>query len=229
MNLKTATDEQLADLYLPEEAILALREGNEWEYQPDDVDCGDADVSWCDDCNAWHQTWTVGGLRLDADGTLYETEWSVDEDGDWSFVDEYAHGTLDHDLEIAQRKERWQSYYRWVIDHNGEDPLGEFFSDSGPERVDIARRHLEADVTVGPRWSERRHEDTSRETSMSIDHIVGDRVFVIPACRHDDNSGSCWTGFVADKHADGDLSVQFDDGEEGVYKASELARENLDN
>ena len=61
-------------------------------------------------------------------------------------------------------------------------------------------------------------------TASVIDHVVGDRVFVIPACRHDDNSGSCWTGFVADKYADGDLSVQFDDGEEGVYKASELAR-----
>lgn len=143
MNLKTATDEQLADLYLPEEAILALRAGDEWEYQPDDASCGDVDVSWCDDCNAWHRTWTVGGLRLDADGTLYETEWSVDEDGDWNFVDEYAHGTLDHDLENTQRDERWKSYYRWVIDHNGEDPIGEFLSDSGPERVAIARKHLE--------------------------------------------------------------------------------------
>ena len=143
MNLKTATDDQLADLYLPEEAILALREGKEWEYQPEDADGYDADVSWCDDCETWHRTWTVGGLRLDADGTLYETEWSVDGCGDWDFVDEYAYGTFDRDLEIKQREERWNRYYRWVIANNGEDPIGEFLSSSAAECVASARALLQ--------------------------------------------------------------------------------------
>ena len=143
VNLKTATDEQLEALYLPDQAILAVREGTEWEYEPEDAGCGEADVSYCDDCETWHRTYTVWGLRIDTDGTLYETEWSVDESGDWDMADEYAHGTFNHDLDYDQRKERWKSYSRWVIDNNGEDPIGEFFAESATERVAVARKHLE--------------------------------------------------------------------------------------
>ena len=143
MHLKHMSPQQLEDLHLPDEALAALARGDEWEYTPDSAEGTDADVSWCDDCGTWHQTWTVWGLRLDADGTLYETECSVDTDGDWSGVGEYAHGTFNHDLDNDQRKERWKSYSRWVIDNNGEDPIGEFFAESATERVALARRALQ--------------------------------------------------------------------------------------
>jgi hypothetical protein len=143
MNLKHMTEERIKDdLFLPDEALVALFHGEEWEFQPDSCDGGEADVHWCDDCETWHQTWSVWGLRLNRDGVLYETEHYVDSDGDWSSVDEYPYGTYDHDLDNASRRERWKSYARWVIDHNGDDPLGNYLSDSGPERVAIALRNL---------------------------------------------------------------------------------------
>jgi hypothetical protein len=142
MNLKHATPEQLAALHLPDEALAALADGVEWEFQPDDASCGDTNVYWCDDCETWHQTYTVWGLRLDDDGSLYEVEWVVDSDGDWGSGDEYLYGTYDHDLDCTQRKEQWQSYYRWVIDHNGDDPVEAFTARSGPERVTDALRLL---------------------------------------------------------------------------------------
>ena len=106
MNLKTATPETLADLYLPDEALAALAAGEEWEYTPDSTEGVDADVSYCDDCDTYHLTWDVWGLRLDADGTLYETWTAVDSDGDWSFVDEYPYGEFDHGEERAAVRER---------------------------------------------------------------------------------------------------------------------------
>jgi hypothetical protein len=142
MNLKHMNPEQLDDLFLPDEALAALAAGEEWEFQPDSCDGGEADVHWCDDCKTWHQTWTVWGLRLDTDGNLYEMEHTVDTDGDWSFVDEYLYGTFDHSAEYARVKERWDEYARWVIDNNGDDPLGNYLSNSGPERVAIALRSL---------------------------------------------------------------------------------------
>lgn len=142
MNLKHATPEQLDALCLPDEALAALANGVEWEFQPDSTEGADANVYWCDDCETWHQTWSVWGLRLDADGSLYEVEWTVDSDGDWSGEDEYLYGTFDHDLDRAQRKEQWQSYYRYVVDNNGDDPVEEFLARSGPERVTAALRLL---------------------------------------------------------------------------------------
>ena len=126
MNLKHATPEQLDDLYLPDEALAALADGVEWEFQPDDASCGDTNVYWCDDCETWHQTWSVWGLRLDTDGSLYEVEWIVDSDGNWSGEDEYLYGTFDHDLARAERKARWSDYARWVAMH-GEDPVGNYY------------------------------------------------------------------------------------------------------
>ena len=127
MNLKTLTPEALAGLYLPDEALAALGLEQEWEYTPDSIECADADCHYCDDCDTYHMTWSVWGLRLDADGTLYETLTSVDTDGDWSFVDEYPYGEFEHDKEREQIRLRWRSYAQWVA-RTGKDPLGEFSS-----------------------------------------------------------------------------------------------------
>ena len=62
----------------------------------------------------------------------------------------------------------------------------------------------------------------SRTTTKSVS--VGDRVRVLPAYRHHDKkSAARWTGVVTEKYAGGDFSVEFSDGEEGVYKASEVS------
>lgn len=127
MNLKTATPEALEDLCLPDEALAALAAGEEWEYTPDSIEGADADCEWCDSCRTYHLCWSVWGLRLDADGVLYETLTSVDTDGDWSFVDEYPYGEFDHAKEREQICLRWRSYAERVA-RTGEDPLGEFSS-----------------------------------------------------------------------------------------------------
>lgn len=142
MNLKHATPEQIEDLYLPSEALDALRDGVEWEFQPDSTEGAGANIHWCNDCRTWHQTWSVWGLRLDADGALYEVVWTVDSDGDWGDGDEYPYGTFDHDLDRAQRRAAWREYYRYVVDNNGDDPVEEFIARSGPERVTAALRLL---------------------------------------------------------------------------------------
>ena len=127
MNLKTATVEALEDLYLPDEALAALAAGEAWEYTPDSIEGADADVSYCDDCDTYHLTWDVWGLRLDADGTLYETWTAVDSDGDWSFVDEYPYEEFDHAKERAAVRARWREYAKYVV-RTGLDPVGEFSS-----------------------------------------------------------------------------------------------------
>lgn len=128
MNLHTATRAQLTRCDLPDEALRALRDGEGWELIPDSADGADDDVHRRDD--RWYRTYTVWGLRLRLDGTLCEVEWSVDEDGDWSFAGEYPYGTYDHAKERAHIGARWAAYSRWVDDNNGEDPLREFFSES---------------------------------------------------------------------------------------------------
>jgi hypothetical protein len=133
MNLHTATRAQLTRCYLPDEALRALRDGEGWEFIPDSIDGADEDVSYCDD--RWHRTYTVWGLRLRLDGTLCEVEWSADTDGDRSFAGEYPYGTYNHAAERTQVAARWSAYSRWVDDHNGEDPLREFFSESVAERA----------------------------------------------------------------------------------------------
>jgi hypothetical protein len=62
----------------------------------------------------------------------------------------------------------------------------------------------------------------ARKATKSVS--VGDRVRVLPAYRHHDKkSAARWTGVVAEKYAGGDFSVAFSDGEEGIYKASEVS------
>jgi hypothetical protein len=128
MNLKTATPEALEALYLPGEALAALAEGREWEYTPDSVEGADADVSYCDDCDTYHINWSVWGLRLDADGVLYETVTLVDTDGDWSYDDEYPVGEFDHSKEYADTRARWRAYYGYVA-RTGLDPVNDFAAD----------------------------------------------------------------------------------------------------
>lgn len=127
MSLKTLTPEALASLRLPDEALAALAAGEEWEYTPDSVEGADADCHYCDDCDTYHMNWSVWGLRLGANGVLYETLTIVDTDGDWSFVDEHPYGEFDHAEEREQIHLRWRSYAEWVA-RTGKDPLGEFSS-----------------------------------------------------------------------------------------------------
>ena len=149
MNLKTATVEALEDLYLPDEALAALAAGEAWEYTPDSIEGADADVSYCDDCDTYHLTWDVWGLRLDADGTLYETWTAVDSDGDWSFVDEYPYEEFDHAKECAAVRERWREYAKYVV-RTGLDPVGEF---SSRETRTLKRTFIVrfSDSIVGPK------------------------------------------------------------------------------
>ena len=127
MNIKNMTEHELAFLSLPAEAFAALREGREWEFQPESIEGAEADVYDCEDCDGgtWHLMWTVWGLRLDPDGTLHETEWTVDSDGDWACHYEYEYGTYDHDKEYRAIRARWREYARWVVKHK-RDPVGEF-------------------------------------------------------------------------------------------------------
>ena len=149
MNLKTATVEALDDLYLPDDALAALAAGEAWEYTPDSIEGADADVSYCDDCDTYHLTWDVWGLRLDADGTLYETWTAVDSDGDWSFVDEYPYEEFDHAKECAAVRERWREYAKYVV-RTGLDPVGEF---SSRETRTLKRTFIVrfSDSIVGPK------------------------------------------------------------------------------
>ena len=141
MNLHNITADALAALHLPDEFIAALRAGTEWEYQPDSIEGGDADVYYCDDCGdgTWHLVWSVFGLRLDTDGNLYETEWTVDTDGDWDFADEHEYGTYDHMKAHEDAQARFREYAAWVIE-NGRDPADEFTRSglSAPEEFTVA-------------------------------------------------------------------------------------------
>ena len=143
MNLRTITPEQKDDLaFLPEEAIAALQAGEEWEYKPDSIEGVDADLYYCDDCSTWHQVWYVYGLRLDADGNLNETLWSVDADGDWQFVDEYSYDQRrDDEQEYRDMRERWRQYAKWVIT-NRHDPVGEFTRHKMVKRSRTYTAHL---------------------------------------------------------------------------------------
>lgn len=115
----------LENLFLPPEALDALAAGREWELTPDSIEGADADVYWCDDCRTHHMNWSVWGLRLDADGTLYETLTLVDSDGNWEFSEEFPYGEFDHDEEREATRARWRSYAEHVV-RTGRDPVGEF-------------------------------------------------------------------------------------------------------
>ena len=71
---------------------------------------------YCEDCNTWHRQTLVWY----SDGE--EQQYSLcDADGDHEYIDE------DDAKEWMQSENNWQAEYRqWVIDHDGDDPLGEF-------------------------------------------------------------------------------------------------------
>lgn len=154
MNLKNITADALAAMHLPDGAIAALRAGEEWEYQPDSVEGADADVHYCDDCGdgTWHLCWSVFGVRLDAEGNLWETETTVDTDGNWEFADEYEYGTYDHMKAHEDAQARFREYARWVVE-NGRDPADEFTRSglSEPEEFTVAIDPVSLQVAG---WSE---------------------------------------------------------------------------
>ena len=135
MLLSSLSPDQLSDLALPDAALAALAARTEWEYTPA-VDAGNEHADWCDDCNGWHRSWSVFGLRLDADGTLWSTQHAVDTDGDWNLVDETPY-TLDDTAfaEDAQDAEAsWADYAGWVA-RTGDDPLGNYWISRPKDRV----------------------------------------------------------------------------------------------
>ena len=143
------TEQLLADLFLPGEALDAFAAGEEWEHTPDSVDGAEADVNYCDDCRTYHMNWSVWGLRLDAEGTLYETLTLVDSDGNWEFSEEFPYGEFDHAKERAAVRARWREYAAFVA-RTGEDPVGEFSSSSGQSRTTRYVVQFSSSI-VGPR------------------------------------------------------------------------------
>jgi len=128
MLLSSLSPDQLADLALPAEALAALASHTEWEYTPDSVEFGNEHVEWCDDCDTYHKSWSVFGLRLDAEGRLWNTQYTVDTDGNWDFVDETPY-TPDNaayaaDADIA--KHGWLDYAAHVAE-SGKDPLNNYW------------------------------------------------------------------------------------------------------
>lgn len=128
MDLKTLDSTFLADLHLPAEALAALATGTEWEATPDTVEFGIEFAEWCDDCDTWHKTWSVYGLRLDPDGTLWTTRHEVDTDGNWDFADEIPYTPDDAEyMRASEEADRsWEDYARYVVREGGRDPLGNY-------------------------------------------------------------------------------------------------------
>jgi len=134
MLLSSLSPDQLADLALPAEALAALASHTEWEYTPDTVDGASSHAEWCDDCDTYHKSWSVFGLRLDADGTLWNTQYTVDTDGNWDLADETPYAPDDAayaaDADIA--KHGWLDYAAHVAE-TGKDPLNNYWvSPRGP-------------------------------------------------------------------------------------------------
>lgn len=127
MDLKTLDSTSLADLQLPEEALAALAAGTEWEMTPDTVEFGIEFAEWCDDCDDWHRTWSVYGLRLDPEGMLWTTRHEVDTDGNWDFADEipYTIDDAEYMRASAEADASWEDYARYVV-RTGKDPLGNY-------------------------------------------------------------------------------------------------------
>jgi len=128
MLLSSLSPDQLADLALPAEALAALASHTEWEYTPDSVDGATAHAEWCDDCETWHQSWSVFGLRLDADGTLWNTQYTVDTDGNWDLADETPYTLEDaaYTEDAAAAERSWLDYAAHVAE-TGEDPLDNYW------------------------------------------------------------------------------------------------------
>ena len=139
MLLSSLSPDQLADLALPAEALAALASHTEWEYTPDSVEGASSHAEWCDDCRTFHQSWSVFGLRLDADGTLWNTLHTVDTDGDWNFADETPYGDDAFMEDVAAAERSWLDYAAHVAE-TGEDPLDNYW---------VAPRRLTPRIT---RW-----------------------------------------------------------------------------
>ena len=78
------------------------------------------------------------GLRLDADGTLWSTQHTVDTDGDWSFADETPYGD-DAFMEDAAAAERsWLDYAEFVA-RTGDDPLNNYWAPRGLASPKVTR------------------------------------------------------------------------------------------
>jgi hypothetical protein len=92
------------------------------------VDGATAHAEWCDDCETWHQSWSVFGLRLDADGTLWNTQYTVDTDGNWDLADETPYTLEDaaYTEDAAAAERSWQAYAAHVAE-TGEDPLDNYW------------------------------------------------------------------------------------------------------
>ena len=128
MLLSSLSPDQIEDLALPAEALAALAAHTEWEYTPDSVDGATAHADWCDDCDTYHQTWSVFGLRLDAEGRLWNTQYIVDTDGDWDLADEtpYTPDDAACAADYAAAEQSWLDYAAHVAE-TGEDPLDNYW------------------------------------------------------------------------------------------------------
>lgn len=109
-----------------DEARAAYENGGEWSYTPDCVETGNEFVDLCDDCDDWHRSWTVPGYRIEG-GKLYQTYDSVDDSGDWDFLDDFEVGAdgfeaWDRQYNHEAARESWRAYYEDVVE-TGEDPL----------------------------------------------------------------------------------------------------------
>lgn len=128
MLLSSLSPDALNDLHLPAEALASLASHTEWEYTPDSVEYGNEHADWCDDCDGWHRSWSVFGLRLDAEGRLWNTQHIVDTDGNWDFADETPY-TLDDAAcaaDYAAAEQSWIDYAAHVAE-TGEDPLNNYW------------------------------------------------------------------------------------------------------
>jgi hypothetical protein len=128
MLLSSLSPDALNDLHLPAGALAALAAHTEWEYTPDSVEYGNEHADWCDDCDGWHRSWSVFGLRLDADGTLWNTLHTVDADGNWDLADETPYTLEDaaYTEDAAAAERSWQAYAARVAE-TGEDPLDNYW------------------------------------------------------------------------------------------------------
>lgn len=74
--------------------------------------------SYCDDCDTWHRETLV--WNADENGEYYTT---CDVDGNHDPIDD------EEAKELIESEGTWQDdYNQWVIDHDGEDPLGEYYA-----------------------------------------------------------------------------------------------------
>lgn len=136
MRLSSLSPDQLADLFLPDAALAALAAHTEWEYTPDSVECGNEHAEECDGCGGWHRSWSVFGLRLDADGVLWNTVHDVDADGNWDFAYEVPYSPDDAPFvgDATAAEQSWKDYAAFVA-RTGDDPLDNYWVSRPKARV----------------------------------------------------------------------------------------------